>query len=874
MITSAELRELFLGFFRERGHRVVPSSSVIPHGDPTLLFTNAGMNQFKDIFLGREKPEFPRAASVQKCVRASGKHNDLEDVGRDGRHHTFFEMLGNWSFGDYYKKEAIQWAWELVTGPLGLPAECLWATVYRDDEESYALWREMIGLPAERVVRLGDLEAGDEENFWSMGDTGPCGPCSELHYRYPVPGKPDFLRESQEGTILELWNLVFMEFNRQDDGTLVPLPARHVDTGMGLERTLAVLQGTGSNYQTDLFTPIMEEIRAITGADPEAGLMSFRVIADHIRALAFTIADGALPSNEGRGYVIRRILRRAVRHGRLLGMTEPFLYRLTGPLYRVMQPAYPELEERRRVIETVIRSEEELFLRTLDTGLEEFNQAARRARSRGEGVISGREAFVLHDTYGFPIDLTSLLAAEQGLRVDQEGFELAMEEQRERARREASFRGGPALGSEEDWTVLGEDEPTVFEGYERLTLPGMRLLRYREENGEMYLVFDRTPFYAESGGQVADTGVIEGEGARIRVRDVRRAGDRFVHVGALESGGLPGSGEHAFTGRVDRERRWDIMANHTATHLLHHALREVLGEQAQQAGSLVAPDRLRFDFNHYQPLTGEQLDRVQDLVNRAVLDNRRVIVSRDVELEKAREMGATALFGEKYGATVRVVQVEGLNTELCGGTHVSVTGEIGLFMVLRESSVSAGVRRVEAVTRHSSYRLVKRREALLQELADLAGADPESLPQRVRQLQDTVRDLQKKLKQERKRVSGAGATGQHMVDAGPFKAGVVQLEDLGAEEMRELADSTRARVPDGVLLMVSEADGKTTVLLAAGEQAVKQGVHAGKLLGEVLGELGGKGGGRPHLAQGGGIEAGDARRAFDLLRRLLQERAG
>jgi alanyl-tRNA synthetase len=862
---------MFLRFFEDKGHQVVSSSPVIPADDPTLLFTNAGMNQFKDIFLGRKQPESPRAASVQKCMRASGKHNDLEDVGRDGRHHTFFEMLGNWSFGDYYKREAILWGWEFVTRYLELPPESLWASVYKDDDEAYRVWVDEVGLPAGRVVRLGDLEQGDEENFWSMGETGPCGPCSEIYYRYPVPGEPDFLKESEEGTILELWNLVFMEFNREEDGRLVPLPQKHIDTGMGLERAAAVLRGVQSNYQTDLFIPIIQATREITNADPEHEQIAFRVIADHIRALVFSITDGAMPSNEGRGYVIRRILRRAVRYGRRLGMNQPFLHRLAETVVDTMAGAYPEIEEHRPMVESVIRNEEELFHKTLEKGLEEFEQAAVRARSSGRGIIPGNEAFVLHDTYGFPFDLTRLMAREQGLEVEEESFHRAMEEQRERARRDSGFQAAAdAQGGE--WTVLRGEGPTVFLGYERETVEDMRLIKYRRDGSGVQLVFDQTPFYAESGGQVGDTGVIAGDGTRISVQDVRKSGDgQFVHIGTLESGE---PADIPYTGTVESRRRRQIRANHTATHLLQAALVRTIGDQARQAGSLVAPDRLRFDFTQYQPLTGDELQKIEDLVNEWVLQDLPVTVLEDVPLERAREMGAMALFGEKYGETVRVINIEGVSAELCGGTHAGRTSEIGLFTILREGSISSGVRRIEAATHTHAYRLFKEQKNLLHEIAETAGTDAGHLPRKISQLNEEIRDLQKKLKQQRKQSAGDQFVPERDLEpAGPFKAGLVTMGESSPDEMRELADGYRARVPEGVFLMVARSDGKTSVLLSAGDQAVEKGVHAGKLLGSVLGELGGRGGGRPHLAQGGGIDAGRAPEAFEKIRALLAEKA-
>jgi alanyl-tRNA synthetase len=859
MITANEMRSMFLDYFKGRAHEIVSSSTVVPHGDPTLLFTNSGMNQFKNIFLGLEDPGFKRAASVQKCIRASGKHNDLEDVGKDGRHHTFFEMLGNWSFGDYYKREAIEWGWEFVTEKMGLQADRLWVSVYSRDKESFDVWRRKVGVPEERIVKLGNLDGGDEENFWSMGETGPCGPCSEIHYDYAPPrGKGSakgrsFAKAAEAGEIIELWNLVFMEFNRQADGRLVPLPQRNVDTGMGLERAAAILQGVTSNYDTDLFVPIMEELEAISGVSFRGGdhLVSFRVVADHIRALAFAVADGAAPSNEGRGYVLRRILRRAVRHGRLLGLGEPFLHRLVGVLARIMGEQYRELLEKRAAVERVILGEEELFLRTLDRGIEEFGRAARRLKERGQSVFPGEEAFLLHDTYGFPLDLTEVMAAEEGLTVDRGGFEREMNSQRERAQTASRFQLDVDQG---EWISLGvERGKTVFAGYGATELAGMRLVKYKPLGGQLLLVFDRTPFYGEQGGQAGDTGTIEGNGTRIRVSDAKKTGDLIVHFGVLEAGELK---DVEYRGTVDAARRRKIMANHTATHLLHYALRETLGSHVTQAGSLVLPDKLRFDFNHYGPLSNDQLAQVESLVNGAVLQNLPVNVFADIPIGEAKAMGAMALFGEKYGKRVRVVRVDAVSAELCGGTHVERTGDIGFFKVVKESSISAGVRRIEAVTNVEALALVKTNEALLEEAAGLLKTGYEGVPERIRGLQERIQTLEKQLKSDRRR--GAGDVFEPSRDvrkAGKFNAALLKLTGHQPDEMREMTDKVKSKLAMGVVLAVSRQAGeggeeKVSVVLAASEDAVAAGVRCGALLQEILAGFGGRGGGRPHLAQG------------------------
>jgi alanyl-tRNA synthetase len=847
---------MFLGFFRERGHEIVPSSTVVPQGDPTLLFTNSGMNQFKNIFLGLENPGFKRAASVQKCIRASGKHNDLEDVGRDGRHHTFFEMLGNWSFGDYYKREAIEWGWEFVTATLGLPADRLWVTVYGADRESFDVWRKNVGVPEKRIVALGDVEKGDEENFWSMGETGPCGPCSEIHYDYRASNGGDFGALAAAGSVVELWNLVFMEFNRQPDGKLLRLPARHVDTGMGLERAAAVLQGVTSNYETDLFVPVMEKLGEISGVSPKSPehLISLKVVSDHIRALVFAVTDGAVPSNEGRGYVLRRILRRAVRHGRLLGLRKPFLHLLVGTLVDVMGGQYRDLAERKTNVERVIFNEEELFLRTLDRGIEEFGKAARRLREAGKRSFPGEEAFLLHDTYGFPLDLTELMAAEEGLDVDRRGFEREMKAQRTRAKESSKFQLGADQG---EWVALREEVKTLFTGYGSEELPGMRLVKYRPDGDRFLLVFDKTPFYGESGGQAGDTGLLEGDGTRIRVVDVKRTGDLVVHVGVLEEGEVK---DLPYRGTVETPRRRMIRANHTATHLLHYALRKVLGSHVRQAGSLVLPDRLRFDFNHYSPLSPGELGEVERLVNEAVFANHPVSVLEDLSMEDAKSMGAMALFGEKYGKKVRVIKVDDLSAELCGGTHVRMTGDIGLFKLVKESGISAGVRRVEAITNVKAFELVAKREALLEEASALLKTGCDGVPEKIRGIQEKLQSIEKQLKSDRRKsASEAFEPSRDVVRAGKYGAVLLKLDGLGTDEMREVADKVKPSLTMGVVLAVSVQGDKAAYVLTATGDAVASGVNCGTLLQKALAGAGGRGGGKPHLAQGaGGSSAVDA----------------
>jgi alanyl-tRNA synthetase len=861
---------MFLDFFKARGHEIVPSSKVVPFDDPTLLFTNAGMNQFKNIFLGLENSDFTRAASVQKCIRASGKHNDLEDVGKDGIHHTFFEMLGNWSFGDYYKKEAIQWAWEFVTEKMGLAEENLWASVYKDDREAWDIWINTIGVEPTRLVKLGDIERGDEENFWSMGETGPCGPCSEILYDFnPSKGK-NFFRASDEGEILELWNLVFMEFNREADGNLRPLPKKNIDTGMGLERALAILGGVTSNYKTDLFIPIMVKLEDLSGVSARNSsiMVSCRVIADHIRSLVFAIADGAVPSNEGRGYVLRRILRRAVRHGKLLGFEEPFLHTLVDTLVDTMGDPYIELVEKKQTIASIILSEEELFLRTLDRGLEEFEKTVSQLRKRENPVFPGTEAFILHDTFGFPLDLTQIMAEEKNMTVDTEGFKKEMQKQRMRAQKGSRFKteSEAVMG---EWVIFGDDQATNFTGYSSLKQTSMRLVKYRASGDEVQLVFDRTPFYAETGGQVGDTGIIRGKGLRIRIKDVKKTGDIHLHIGVLEKGEIS---DTVYTGTVDAERRRRIMANHTATHLLHYALRKVLGFHVTQSGSLVAPDRLRFDFNHYNPLTEKEQDEIEGLVNEAVLQNLPVTVYSDVPLEEARSMGALALFGEKYGKTVRVIQVDGLSAELCGGTHAERTGDIGFFKLIKESSISSGVRRIEAVTFKDSYLLIKKNEGILRQATNLLETSPEGIPEKIRNLLTRLQDLEKKLKADRRKsFDSFFETRGQSTKAGKYTLLSMKLTDHTQDELREISDRAKSGLKKGVVFISSTRDNRVSIVLSATEDAVKCGIHSGNLLKAALEGTAGSGGGRPHLAQGGGIEPDRLDEVIKRLKMILQE---
>lgn len=854
-ITTSQIRSDFLEFFKGKGHTIVPSAPLVPGNDPTLLFTNSGMVQFKDVFLGAEKRSYSRCADVQRCLRAGGKHNDLDAVGYTARHHTFFEMLGNWSFGDYFKKEAIAWAWELLTTVWELPPERLLVTVYHNDDEAYALWRDMIGLPPERIVRIGDNKGAPyaSDNFWQMADTGPCGPCTEIFYDHGAhiaggpPGSPD-----EDGDrYIEIWNLVFMQFDRQPDGTLVPLPAPCVDTGMGLERLAAILQHVHSNYEIDLFQVLIRKAAELTGTS-DLENKSLRVIADHIRACAFLIVDGVLPSNEGRGYVLRRIIRRALRHGWMLGVRQPFFYRMVGTLSELMGQAYPELPAARATVEKALRAEEERFAETLDAGMKIFDEIAAHAGD----TIPGGDAFRLYDTYGFPVDLTADIARERGMEVDMAGFEAAMEHQRETARAAGKFGGGTTLPAE----LVAKLAPTVFLGYESLDADGMKVVAILKDGrpaeslaaGEDAIVFtDRTPFYAESGGQVGDVGTLECAAASFQVDDTHKfAGQFHGHVGRLTRGTLQ-LGD-TLAGKVDEARRGAIVLNHSATHLLHAALREVLGTHVQQKGSLVAPDRLRFDFSHFQPIAEQELALVERNVNREVRANLPVEVLH-MGMQEALDFGAMALFGEKYGENVRVLKMGDYSTELCGGTHVRRTGDIGLFKITSEGGVSAGVRRIEAVTGQGALDYVSGEERLLREAASLVGGTASEVADKVRQLGERQKKLERELEALKAKVA-SGATADlagSAVEVGGVQVLAARLEGFDAKALREAVDRLKQQLGDAVLLLAGTHDGKAA--LVAGVNGSPMGkVKAGELIAHVAGQIGGKGGGRPDLAQGGG----------------------
>ena len=870
MMTGAQIRQRFLEYFARHGHSVVPSSSLVPAQDPTLLFTNAGMNQFKGVFLGEERRDYARAATAQKCVRAGGKHNDLENVGHTARHHTFFEMLGNFSFGDYFKKEAIAYAWELLTVDFGLPKERLIATVYNEDDEAFGLWKSVAGLPDDRILRLGE-----QDNFWAMGDTGPCGPCSEAHYHQ---GDDLPCVEEQAGRRclgpacecdrwLEVWNLVFMQYNRDASGTLTPLPRPSIDTGMGLERLAAVLQGKLSSWDTDLFAPLLEHVASLARKSyraREEDDVSMRVIADHARAATFLITDGVAPSNEWRGYVLRRIMRRAMRHGRLLGLREPFLWRVTETVVKVMGDAYPEIREQHaRVVETV-RQEEERFAETLDLGMEKIRQYLAEQAGAAKKVVDGKFLFTLYDTHGFPVDLAQEVFQDAGWSVPSESlaaFESEMEAQRERARAGGTFQAaGGEDGAVAIYQQLSSELPRpIFLGYGALTAPARVLAmvdgsRRRPEAGPgetVEIVLDRTPAYAESGGQIGDTGSMVGREGEGEILDTYyRGGQLIVHKVRVTRGRLREGEEVAVS--VDPARRLGLRQHHTGTHLLHSALRSVLGTHVMQAGSLVAPDRLRFDFSHSAGIRDPELERIESLVNEQVQAN--IVVSpAEMDLQAALKSGAMALFGEKYGDRVRVIRIGDVSTELCGGTHLDATGQIGLFKVVSEGAVASGVRRIEAVTGDAALRHVVQEEAALRESAELLKIPPLELPRRLQKLLDEQKQLERQLTQLEGRLAKSRA--EELVSAAKQVAGVAvlaaRLDGLDPDGLRSVVDMLRDRMGPGIICLGSALDGKVN-LIAAVSKDLSAKYPAGKLIQEVAKQVGGGGGGRPDLAQAGG----------------------
>ncbi len=854
--STAEIRQAFLDFFHSKGHQVVASSSLVPHNDPTLLFTNAGMNQFKDVFLGLDKRNYSRATTSQRCVRAGGKHNDLENVGYTARHHTFFEMLGNFSFGDYFKHDAIQFAWELLTSEkwFALPKERLWVTVYESDDEAYEIWEKEVGIPRERIIRIGDNKGAPyaSDNFWQMGDTGPCGPCTEIFYDHGdhIWGGPPGSPEEDGDRYIEIWNIVFMQFNRQADGTMEPLPKPSVDTGMGLERIAAVLQHVNSNYDIDLFRTLIQAVAKVTGAT-DLSNKSLRVIADHIRSCAFLIADGVMPSNENRGYVLRRIIRRAVRHGNMLGAKETFFYKLVGPLIDVMGSAGEDLKRQQAQVEQVLKTEEEQFARTLERGLALLDEEL--AKLSGD-TLDGETAFRLYDTYGFPVDLTADVCRERNIKVDEAGFEAAMEEQRRRAREASGF------GADYN-AMIRVDSASEFKGYDHLELNGKVTALFVDGKAvdainagqEAVVVLDQTPFYAESGGQVGDKGELKGANFSFAVEDTQKYGQAIGHIGKLAAGSLKVG--DAVQADVDEARRACIRLNHSATHLMHAALRQVLGTHVSQKGSLVNDKVLRFDFSHNEAMKPEEIRAVEDLVNAQIRRNL-PIETNIMDLEAAKAKGAMALFGEKYDERVRVLSMGDFSTELCGGTHASRTGDIGLFRIISESGTAAGVRRIEAVTGKGAITTVHADSDRLSEVAHLLKGDSNNLADKVRSVLERTRQLEKELQQLKEQAAAQESANlsSKAIDVNGVKLLVSELSGVEPKMLRTMVDDLKNQLGSTIIVLATVAEGKVS-LIAGVSKDVTDRVKAGELIGMVAQQVGGKGGGRPDMAQAGGTDA-------------------
>ncbi|MFM5057516.1 alanine--tRNA ligase [Aeromonas caviae] len=871
-MSTSEIRAAFLEYFRTQGHQVVSSSSLVPHNDPTLLFTNAGMNQFKDVFLGADKRAYHRATTAQRCVRAGGKHNDLENVGYTARHHTFFEMLGNFSFGDYFKQDAIRFAWEFLTGTLKLPKERLLVTVYATDDEAFDIWEKEVGVPADRIVRIGDNKGAPyaSDNFWAMGDTGPCGPCTEIFYDHGdhIWGGPPGSPEEDGDRFIEIWNVVFMQFNRQADGTMEPLPRPSVDTGMGLERISAIMQGVHSNYEIDIFQALIKKAAEIVGTT-DLSNQSLRVIADHIRSCAFLVADGVMPSNEGRGYVLRRIIRRAVRHGRKLGATDVFFYKLAAELAVQMKDVAAELIAQLPLVERVLRIEEEQFVRTLDRGLLLLEDAL--ANLGDAKVIPGEVVFKLYDTYGFPADLTADVVREREIGIDEEGFKAEMEKQRARAKEASSF--GVNYND-----VLKLDFETPFTGYKQLSQNTQVVVIYKdgvEVNGliageEAVIVLAETPFYAESGGQVGDSGILKVDDGIFAVTDTQKAGKAIIHKGYLELGTLEKGAEVEAV--VDGDRRQAIALNHSVTHLLHAALRQALGEHVTQKGSLVGAERMRFDFSHFEGLTMATIRRIEELVNAQIRANHEV-ATQLMGLEEAKSAGAMALFGEKYEDDVRVVRMGDYSTELCGGTHAKRTGDIGFFKIIAESGIAAGVRRIEAVTGKSAIDLMHQLGEQIEEAAALVKGDQFSIADKVRQVLDKAKMMERELEQLKAKLAAQAGNDllSQVIDINGQKVLVAALEGVDPKSLRGMLDELKHQMKSGVVLLATSSDGKVN-LIAGVTNDLTGKVKAGELVNLVAQQVGGKGGGRPDMAQAGGTQPEAVPAALQSVHSWLEER--
>lgn len=879
-MTSNEIRQQFLDFFANKGHKIVPSSPVVPHGDPTLLFTNAGMNQFKDVFLGTGTREYKRAVNTQKCIRVSGKHNDLEEVGHDTYHHTFFEMLGNWSFGDpnskdgigtgYYKKEAIKWAWELLTDIWKLPKERLWATVFRTDDESYNYWKTITDINPNHILRFDE-----KDNFWEMGETGPCGPCSEIHINLSNDYDNPKLVNAGNPQCIEIWNLVFIQYNRDESGRLHELPSKHVDTGMGFERITAVLQSKTSNYDTDIFTPIINSIENLSGLNYNCLLpaddrttegiynIAMRVIADHIRTLTFAIADGAVPSNEGRGYVLRRILRRAFRYGRKINLKEPFLYKLVDVVVKNFSHVFPEIRENQNKIEKIIKAEEESFNTTLDRGIELFDVLINKLKEKNEKVIPGEEVFKLYDTYGFPVDLTNVMARENDLTIDEARFNELMNEQKERARKSTKEKLSSVnvvINSTDDF-VFSSNKPTEFTGYDE-EKSNAKIVGLKNEKEKSYIILDRSPFYVESGGQVSDTGILIINRILLPVLNLIKIDNKIIHIVDYDLDANPSLGDNVIA-VIDKKRRWDIMRNHSATHFLHKALREILGTHVQQSGSYVGPDRLRFDFSHFQKLSESELEAIESLINEKLRENLPLIHYRDIPFSEAKKMGALMFFGDKYGEKVNVVQFGDFTMEFCGGTHVKNSSQIGLLKIVSESSIASGIRRIEAVTGAGVERYIKEQEIRSKKKEE-----------QYIQLLEEKKKLEKELAELKlkEKLAGIDEVVNKPSDVNGIKVfkGKVTVENM--DELKSMGDELRMKMKSGIGLLISEIEGKVGIVCVVSDDLIRdKKMSAGKIVGEVAKIVRGGGGGRPHLATAGGKDIGKIEEALNNIENIVSK---
>ena len=850
-MTSNEIRQQFLDFFKGKDHRIVPSAPVVPHGDPTLLFTNAGMNQFKDVFLGTGSRDYKRAADTQKCIRVSGKHNDLEEVGYDTYHHTFFEMLGNWSFGDYYKKEAIAWAWELLTEVWKLPKERLWATVYRTDDEAFNFWKKETDINPNHILRFDE-----KDNFWEMGETGPCGPCSEIHINLSDDLEAAHLVNAGSPLCIEIWNLVFIQYNRDENGQLHELPAKHVDTGMGFERICAVLQNKKSNYDTDVFTPIINAIEKLSNRNYNNQLLpndnsidgknnvSMRVIADHIRTLTFAIGDGATPGNEGRGYVLRRLLRRASRYGRKLDLKEPFLYKLVDVVVKNFSHVFPEIKTNQSQIEKIIKAEEESFNATLDRGIELFDSLTKKLNATNEKVISGEDVFKLYDTYGFPVDLTAVMARENGFTIDENRFNELMNEQKDRARKSTKEKIGKvaaSISNLDDFNLIN-NSPTIFTGYDELTTKA-KIIGFKKEDSKIFIVLDRTPFYVESGGQISDTGIITIGDKKLSVVELIKINNQVVHVCEINEEIKIENGKEAIA-EVDKVRRWNIMRNHSATHFLHKALRQVLGTHVQQAGSYVGPDRLRFDFNHFEKVSKAELDAIEQIVNEKLRENIPMIHHRDTPFDKAKKMGALMFFGDKYGDKVNVVQFGDFTMEFCGGTHVQNSSQIGLLKIISESSIASGVRRIEAVTGEGVEKYIKEQQLKI-----------DNLELRVNEFIEEKKKLEKELSELKlkEKLGGIDSIISSSIEINGIKIFKGKVEAANMDELKSMGDELREKMKSGVGVLISVIEDKVGIVTVVSDDLIKEKkILAGNIVKQIAQIVGGSGGGRPHLATAGG----------------------